>query len=93
MFASRVHRLLAAGLLLLVPALTGCGGSGGPGDVVASFYPLQFGAQRVAGGLPWGSTTSSPTGSVNVPSGATSIRKVSAEAKPTRAFAVPAVKV
>lgn len=38
-----------AGLLLVVPALAGCSTATHP-DVMATFYPLQFFTQRVAGG-------------------------------------------
>ena len=54
MILMRSTAVLAA-VGLLVPGLTACGGDAGAPDdgpsVVASFYPLQYVAQRVAGDL------------------------------------------
>jgi len=50
---SPATRLLAASLLAAAPILAGCGGSDGAAGtgprVVASFYPLEYVAERVAG--------------------------------------------
>ena len=45
-------KLLAASLLLSVPVLSGCAANGDEGglSVVASFYPLQYVTERIAGG-------------------------------------------